>query len=96
MQRDEQGRVVLPRETHTLIERYKNVAVACHNNTDAGHLFQFGAHLFGEFENNVLFACATDADRAAIDAAVTGVEHHSEMARRRGDRKRRRAKPVRF
>ena len=62
--------------SHPLEQRNELVFFARQARLDVVMLMQKTAHVVGDFQHDVFFLRAFVADRAGVDAAVTGIDHH--------------------
>ena len=76
MDGDEQIGLMLVGNLHPLIERDKVVGVTRQAHLNVVMLCQAAAHAVGDLQHDVLLFGAFMADRAGVNAAVAGVQHH--------------------
>ena len=67
-------------DLHPLEQRNEFVFFARQARLDVVMLMQKTAHVVGDFQHDVFFLRAFVADRAGVDAAVAGIDHHQLFA----------------
>ena len=72
--------LVVARQPHAVAERDEFIAVPRHHDAVAAAGFQLGRKFAGEFVDDGLLDGAAGPDRAAVDAAMAGVEHDHRRA----------------
>lgn len=82
--RDEHVGVVAPSHFRPLAQRNEHVAVAHQARLEAFLAVDPPRQQAGDGQRHVLFALALATDRAGVLAAMAGIDHHEDVAARRG------------
>ena len=84
MDRDEQRRIGVAGDFDPIVERNECVAVARHHHLVAAGRLEPALEFAREVEDEVFLDRAARAERAAVDAAMSGIEDDDGRARGRG------------